>query len=65
MAILKQKTQNATKTLTLRLPNDLISDVDKIRADADAKGLNFDVSAIVGESLTKAIKLARTELERV
>src|ERR1035437_5274209 len=54
MPILKQKkTQNVTKTLTLRLPNDLIADVDKIRADADAKGLNFDVSAIVSEDSRK------------
>lgn len=64
MAILKKKIQTITKTLTIRLPSELINDIDKIRTDAAAMELDFDVTAIVIDSLTKAVKSARTELER-
>ncbi|RLJ64595.1 hypothetical protein [Sulfurisoma sediminicola] len=62
MSILKPKAKNQTGTLSVRLPLDLCAQIERLRNDADAAGLVFDVSALVADSLAKAVKLARAEI---
>ena len=63
-AVLKPKTQDKTRTLSIRLPADLLTEIDAIRAEADQRGLLFDVTEIAAKSLSAALKQARQELNR-
>ncbi|WP_434516606.1 hypothetical protein AB6Q56_08400 [Dechloromonas sp. ARDL1] len=62
MAILKPKDHTKTRTMSFRLPADLLSEVDAIKAQAGAVGLAFDVSDVVHKALTSAVRQARQEL---
>lgn len=62
MAILKPKDHTKTRTISFRLPADLLSEVDAIKAQAGAVGLAFDVSDVVHKALTSAVRQARQEL---
>lgn len=62
MAILKPKDQTKTRTISFRLPGDLLSEIDAIKAQAGAIGLAFDVSDVVHKALTSAVRQARQEL---
>jgi hypothetical protein len=62
MAILKPKDQTKTRTISFRLPADLLSEIDALKAQAGAVGLAFDVSDVVHKALTSAARQARQEL---
>lgn len=62
MAILKPKEQTKTRTISFRLPADLLSEIDALKAQAGAVGLAFDVSDVVHKALTSAARQARQEL---
>lgn len=65
MSILTQKNSATTKVLGVRIDVDLHREIDAVRLAADAAGLAFDVNKIVGDTLTKATRQARTELQRL
>lgn len=62
MPVLKLKNADKTRTFSVRLPADLISEIDAVKADADAAGFVFDVSDIVNKSVSAAVRAARAEL---
>jgi hypothetical protein len=62
MAILKPRTQVKTRTLSVRVDADLLTQIDAIRADAEAAGFEFDTAEVCARALAAAIKSARTEL---
>ena len=62
MAILKQKSADKTRTLSVRIPADLVSEIDAVKAAADSAGLVFDVADVVNKALAVAVKAARSEL---
>lgn len=62
MAILKKKSTAATKVLSIRVPELLHSDIESVRATAEAFGYELDVSAIVIDALSKAVRSAREQL---
>lgn len=61
MSILKPKA-TTTRTLSVRLPADLLTQIEQTRAAADAAGFTFDVPAIVSDSLARAVRQAAAEL---
>lgn len=63
MAILKHKTVNKTRTLSVRLPASMVDEIEAVKKQADQRGMIFDVSEIVEKALSSAIKTARAELE--
>jgi len=63
MAILKQKTANKTRILSVRLPSSIVEEIEAVKKQADERGLLFDVSEIVEKAVSSAIKTARAELE--
>ncbi|MCL4470126.1 MAG: hypothetical protein M1547_03090 [Gammaproteobacteria bacterium] len=63
MAILKPKSANKTRTLSVRLPTPIVEEVEQVKRLADERGLLFDVSEIVEKAVSSAIKTARAELE--
>lgn len=65
MSILKPKNHDKTRTLSVRLPADLLAQVEALRADADAAGHVFDVAEVVGRALGAAVKSARAELDAI
>ncbi|WP_288060990.1 hypothetical protein [Thiomonas sp.] len=62
MAILKQKTKVTTRTLSVRVDADLLTQIDAIRADAEAAGFEFDTAEVCARALAAAVKSARAEL---
>ena len=62
MAILKPRNQVKTRTLSVRVDADLLTQIDAIRADAEAAGFEFDTAEVCGRALAAAVKSARTEL---
>jgi hypothetical protein len=62
MAILKEKTQVKTRTLSVRVDADLLTQIDAVRAEAEAVGLIFDVADVCARALAAAAKAARAEL---
>lgn len=62
MAILKPKSSDKTRTFSVRIPVDLVAEIDAIKVEADAAGLVFDVADIVHKALSVAVKSARAEL---
>ncbi len=63
MGILKSKEKVKTKTLSVRIEATLHADLEKLKSDAEAKNMLFDVSEVVEKALAVAIRAARTELE--
>lgn len=63
MAILKPKTANKTRTLSVRLLSSIVDEIDAVKALADERGLLFDVSEIVEKAVSSAIKTAHAELD--
>ncbi len=61
MALLKPKLTN-TKTLSYRLPGELVDAVETVRGQADAAGFVIDVGAAVERALTQLVREARAEL---
>lgn len=62
MALLKAKTKENTRTLSVRLPADLVGEIDRLKAEAADAGLVFDVPDVVARALTGAIRQGRIEL---
>lgn len=62
MAILKPKATEKSRILSVRIPADLIGEIDAIKAGADSAGLMFDVADVVHKALAAAVKSARAEL---
>lgn len=65
MAILKQKNKIGQRSISVRIPADVHSELEALRTDADAAGFCFSVSDVVTEALTKAVRQARGELSTV
>ena len=64
MAILKPKTEHAArKALRVHLDAALFSELEQVRADAQARGLVFDVADVCTRALTQAVHTARRELK--
>lgn len=62
MAILKPRNQAKTRTLSVRVDADLLTQIDAIRADAEAAGFEFDTAEVCARALAAAVKSARAEL---
>ena len=62
MAILKQKISAKTRPFAVRIDVDLFTQIDAIKADADAAGFEFDVADVCSKALSAAVKAARGEL---
>ena len=62
MALLKPKIVNKTKTISVRVPQDLANELDDIKRQADQHGLAFDVADVVERALAQAARSARSEL---
>ena len=62
MPILKPKNADKTRILSLRLPADLVTEIDTLRTDASYAGFVFDAADIAGKALASAAKAARAEL---
>lgn len=62
MAILKPKSADKTRTFSVRIPADLVAEIDAIKTEADAAGLVFDAADVVNKALSVAVKSARAEL---
>ena len=62
MALLKSKSANKTKTISVRVPIVLAEELDVIKRHADKHGLAFDVADVVERALTQATRAARSEL---
>lgn len=62
MAILKPRNQVKTRTLSVRVDADLLTQIDAVRAEAEAVGLIFDVADVCARALAAAVKAARAEL---
>ena len=65
MAILKPKSSDKTRTFSVRIPVDLVAEIDAIKTEADAAGLVFDAADVVHKALAVAVKSARAELSAV
>ena len=65
MSILKPKSHDKTRTLSVRLPAPLVAEIEALRADADAAGQVFDMTEIVGRALAGAVRQARSELSAI
>jgi hypothetical protein len=64
MSILKPKVVYKTMPFSVRLPVELITEIDRIKADAEAAGLMFDAQEIVHKALVAATKSAAAELAK-
>jgi hypothetical protein len=62
MAILKPRNEVKTRTLSVRVDADLLTQIDAIRADAAAAGYEFDTAEVCARALAAAVKSARGEL---
>ena len=62
MAILKPKASDKTRTLSVRIPVDLINEIDAIKTEADNAGFVFDAADVVHKALAAAVRSARIEL---
>ena len=62
MAILKPKNSDKTRTFSVRIPVDLVAEIDAIKTEADAAGFVFDAADVVHKALAVAVKSARAEL---
>lgn len=62
--LLKPKTQAKSVMLRVRIPGDLLSQIDAVREQAAARGLVFDVSAVCAAALLAAVKQAGRELAK-
>lgn len=62
MAILKQKAITKTRPLAVRIDVDLFTQIDAIKAEADAAGFEFDTADVCAKALSAAVKSARAEL---
>lgn len=61
MPVLKPKNADKTRTFSVRLPADLVAEIDALRIEASDAGFIFD-AAIAGKALAAAAKSARAEL---
>ena len=62
MAILKPKSANKTKTISVRVPMELAKELDDIKHHADVHGLAFDMADVIERALAQAVRSARSEL---
>jgi len=62
MAILKPRNQVKTRTLSVRVDADLLTQIDAVRAEAEAAGFEFDTAEVCARALATAVKSARAEL---
>ncbi|OIR19959.1 hypothetical protein GALL_08450 [mine drainage metagenome] len=62
MALLKPKSSNKSKTLSVRVPTELANEIDDIKQMADQRGLTFDVAEVVERALAQAVRSARAEI---
>ena len=65
MPILKSKTACKTKSFSVRLPVQMLDDLDALKQEADSRGLLFDAQEIIVRALTSAIRSARVELSGI
>ncbi len=62
MPVLKPKNADKTRTFSVRLPADLVAEIDALRIEASDAGFIFDAADIAGKALAAAAKSARAEL---
>lgn len=62
--LLKPKTQAKSVTLRVRIPGELLSQIDAVREQAAARGLVLDVSDVCSAALLAAVKQADRELAK-
>lgn len=65
MALLKPKAANKTKTISIRVPMEVATELDNVKCEADQHGLALNVAEIVERALMQAIRSARVELAEV
>lgn len=60
--LLKPKTMATTGALRVRVPADLLAQIEDVRKRAEARGLVLDVGAICADALRAAVRKAEHEL---
>lgn len=61
MPILKSL-KNNTKTVSFRLPSELVNDLDAVKSDAKARGFQLDLTEQIEKLIATSIRQARAEL---
>lgn len=61
MPILKSL-KNSTKTISFRLPAELVGELEALKSDAKAQGLHLDLTEQIERLVATSIKQARAEL---
>jgi Arc/MetJ-type ribon-helix-helix transcriptional regulator len=64
MSSLLVSKKSSSRVVSVRLPSGLVDELDKLRADARRVGLAVDISSVITDSLSRAIRQARAELAR-
>lgn len=62
--LLKPKTQAKSVTLRVRIPGELLSQIDAVREQAAARGLVLDVNDVCSAAILAAVKQADRELAK-
>lgn len=62
--LLKPKTQAKNEMIRVRIPGELLAQIDDIRRRAEGRGLVLDVSAVCSAALQSAVKQAERELAK-
>lgn len=62
VSLLKSKSANKTKTISIRVPLTLANELDTLKRDADRHGLVFNVADVVERALRQVLRSARNEL---
>jgi hypothetical protein len=62
MKILKNKSVQQSRSLSVRVPEPLYGRIDSLRQSAEAAGYEFSVTDICIEALTRAVRQAEAEL---
>ncbi len=64
-ATLIPKSHLKMKSLTIRLPSDIMDRMQRIKDDADALGYVFDPQIVLTTAVIQALNRAESELEKI
>lgn len=62
MPVLREKAEETTEVIRVRISKDLATELDAVQAQAKKQGREFPLSDIVSKALRRAVKQARAEL---
>jgi hypothetical protein len=62
MKYIKKTPSASERVLSVRLSAKIVDALDKLKADVEAKGHKLDVTALVGDAITRQVTKARRDL---